>query len=255
MLRTIEALARGSGVVVGIGSAIDGDAAEASAMAATSSGLGKVRVYRSEDALVGALMDGDIGGAVRGTLDASRLFPVLKEACGSGPTGRAAMLERGDGGALLLVPVAIDEGRDLEERWRLLAAAASTVSALGEEPRVAILSKGRAGDASRGEDIARSLEECRALRERCEEAGITAICSEVLVERAVDEGNVLVAPDGVSGNLMFRVMHYLGGMEAWGALALHLLPRVYVDTSRARVDYLGAIKWAMATAAEGFRQP
>jgi len=65
----------------------------------------------------------------------------------------------------------------------------------------------------------------------------------------VGECNVLVAPDGVTGNLTFRLLHYVAGHDAWGALALHLLPLVYVDTSRGKADFLGAVRWARAAAA------
>jgi len=59
----------------------------------------------------------------------------------------------------------------------------------------------------------------------------------------------VVAPDGVSGNLIFRTLHFLGGCRAYGAPVVNL-DRIFVDTSRAKSDYSDSILFAAVLAAE-----
>ncbi len=249
MLGRIEQLSSASGAVVAIGRAARGDAADATAGMAREAGMRGIVLVDTAEALVRALAERRVDAAVRGTLPAEEVLHHLRGAMRSRSPGRAALMDMGEGRALLLVPVGIDEGRTVAQRWRLLEASARAVAALGEVPRVAVMSKGRPDDAGRGPDIARSIRECDELVGRASRARIDATGTHILVERAVGECNVLVAPDGVTGNLMFRLLHYVGGHDAWGALALHLLPLVYVDTSRDDAHFLGAVKWARAAAA------
>jgi len=250
MLERIEGLSRSSKAVVAIGRSARGDAADGTARMAREAGMRGIVIVDTAEALVEALAEGRVDAAVRGTLPADEVLHHLRGATRARAPGRAALVDMGGGGrALLLCPVGIDEGRTVEQRWRLLEASARAVAALGEAPRVAVMSKGRPDDAIRGADIARSIRECEELVRRAGRAHIDATATHILVERAVGECNVLVAPDGVTGNLTFRLLHYVAGHDAWGALALHLLPLVYVDTSRDKSDFLGAVRWARAAAA------
>jgi predicted methyltransferase MtxX (methanogen marker protein 4) len=246
LLERVDLLARKADATTGIGSTEHGDAAEAAAALAVEDGLGTVRVFRDGERLVKALSGGKIDAAVRGTLAAKDVLPRLMRATGHRTLGRAALMQDRSGQAFLLTPVGIDEGNSLESRARLLEGASKELAYLGKEPRAVIMSKGRPEDRKRGEAIDASLSECRRLADLARDMGIEAECMDILIEGAIGAGNIILAPDGVTGNLIFRTLHHVAGFESWGALALHLLPSVYVDTSRAKRDYLGAIKWAIA---------
>lgn len=56
----------------------------------------------------------------------------------------------------------------------------------------------------------------------------------------MDEADLIIAPDGVTGNLIFRTMHFLGGARALGAPILNI-DKIFVDTSREKTDYTDAI--------------
>jgi predicted methyltransferase MtxX (methanogen marker protein 4) len=248
MLKRLEDMAREADVTVGIGSSAPGDVADATGRTAEATGLGRVVVYREPQDLVDALVDGTVDAAVRGTHPAHDVLPALLRSTGAPSAKRAALLVLEGARAVMLTPVGIDEGQGMEDRWDLLLGSSVLLSSIGIAPRVRVMSKGRPEDTDRGEAIARAQAECDALRSRALAEGIEAECVGILVERAMSSGNVVIAPDGVSGNLIFRSLHYVAGMQSWGAIALGLLPRVFVDTSRDKADLSGAVRLARALA-------
>ena len=239
MLERIAKLSERAEVSVAIGSAQEGDGADLTAARAAESGLGPVHVHRDPGSLVKSLVDGDVDAAIRGTLPAHATIPPLLEAVHAPAAMRVAFL---------LAPVGIDEGRDMAERWTLLQGATQLARIIGWEPRVAVMSMGRAEDQRRGEAIALSHRECEALRSAAETEGVSATCTGIQLELAVEGYNVIIAPDGVTGNLVFRALHLVAGHESWGAVAMGLTPLVYVDTSREKADYLGALHLARVMA-------
>jgi predicted methyltransferase MtxX (methanogen marker protein 4) len=63
---------------------------------------------------------------------------------------------------------------------------------------------------------------------------------EILIEDAVKTCGVIIAPDGISGNLIFRTLVFLGGGHGHGAPVLNI-GKIFVDTSRASPDYTNAL--------------
>jgi predicted methyltransferase MtxX (methanogen marker protein 4) len=248
LLEMIDQHSREARVSVGIGSATAGDAADISAASAEEEGLGPVDVLTGAEEIVEAIDGQRYDAVVRGTLPANDVIPRLLEQASITSARRAALVHIGVEDAFLLAPVGIDEGDDAAARWQLLQDASELAMSLGSKARVAVMSKGREEDAGRGVGIARSIRECHELRDRALERGYEAECVGILLERAVGTANVVIAPDGVAGNLVFRSLHYVAGNESWGALAMGLLPLVYVDTSRGKDDFIGAIRFARAIA-------
>ncbi len=248
MLERIAKLSERAEVSVAIGSAQEGDGADLTAARAAESGLGPVHIHRDPGSLVKSLVDGDVDAAIRGTLPAHATIPPLLEAVDAPAAMRVALMDLGGDRTFLLAPVGIDEGRDMAERWTLLQGATQLARIIGWEPRVAVMSMGRAEDQRRGEAIALSHRECEALRSAAETEGVSATCTGIQLELAVEGYNVIIAPDGVTGNLVFRALHLVAGHESWGAVAMGLRPLVYVDTSREKADYLGALHLARVMA-------
>ena len=52
----------------------------------------------------------------------------------------------------------------------------------------------------------------------------------ILIEDAVGEADFILAPDGVSGNLIFRTLVLVAGGYGYGAAVL--IDKVFVDSSR-----------------------
>jgi predicted methyltransferase MtxX (methanogen marker protein 4) len=67
-----------------------------------------------------------------------------------------------------------------------------------------------------------------------------AVHREILIEDAVGTSGMILAPDGIAGNLIFRTLVFLGGGSAYGAPVVNI-DRIFVDTSRASPDYANAL--------------
>lgn len=193
--------------------------------------------------LVRALQKGKIDAAVRGTLSSSAVLTELRRTFGVAEIMRVALLEDSTGKPFLLAPVGIDEGRDLESRTRIAEAATSFFLPMKWRLRIGVLSKGRAEDAARGPDIKLSIQEGEDMVASLRAKGFEARHFAILVEEAVKECDLIMAPDGITGNLMFRSLHFLGGRRAFGAPVVNL-NKIFVDTSRSKSDFSDAIRLA-----------
>ena len=203
--------------------------------------------FESEARLVTSLSEGRVDAAVRGTMSSSRVLKELKSAFSLKEIMRAAVLEDSAGKKFLLAPVGIDEGRDARSRINLAKATADYFSAAGWTIRVGVLSKGRLGDASRGKEIRESLRDGERVVAELRTAGIVSEHYEILIEDAVSRCDLVLAPDGVSGNLVFRTLHFVGSGKAFGAPVVNM-DRVFVDTSRAKADFTDSVLLAAGLA-------
>ena len=103
------------------------------------------------------------------------------------------------------------------------------------------------GDIGRDERVDRTLADGEFIANRVLERGIKARHYTILIEDAIKESNFIVAPDGISGNLIFRTVAFLGGGDGLGAPVL-MDDYVFVDTSRAGGHFTKAIMLASALA-------
>ena len=189
-------------------------------------------------ALVNDLVSGRIGAAVRGTLPANSTLSALKRACGVDRLERAALLETPHGERFFLAPVGIDEGWSVDAKVALAGKAKTMAGKFGLPTKIGVLSGGRIGDIGRHPQVDRSLAEGELV------ARLTGgIHYEILIEDAVGECGILVAPDGISGNLIFRTLVFLGKGSSHGAPVLNISP-FFIDTSRATPRYTNAIRLA-----------
>lgn len=204
-------------------------------------------IIHSNDApgkLIELLFSGKIDGAVRGTLSATRTLSELKRALNAKKLYRVALLETADGRPFFLAPVGIDEGNSVEDKVELIKRAAGHFRRIGVEMKVGILSGGRFEDKGRGETVDKTLEDAEIVTEKVKKLGIEAKNFSILIEDAIEEANFIVAPDGISGNLIFRTLVFLGGGYGHGAPVL--TEKVFVDTSRVGGHYTRAIMLASA---------
>ncbi len=211
---------------------------------ATGTGLEIVHSTEPSLKLVELLAAGEIDGAVRGTLSATKTLSLLKKKLGTSKLYRIALLETADGTPFFFAPVGIDEGNSVDDKMELVKRGVGHIERLGVNATVGILSGGRFEDKGRDERVDRTLEDAQLLTKKLNESGIDAKNYSILIEDAIKEANFIVAPDGISGNLVFRTLVFLGGGHGYGALVLE--EKVFVDTSRVKTDIAKAIMLASA---------
>jgi putative methanogen marker protein 4 len=193
-----------------------------------------------EQALVDDLASGAIDAAVRGTLPSNSTLKALKIAMGVDHLERIALLETAYGKKFLLTPVGVDEGWTVAEKVELIRKGREIARKFGLPEKVGVLSGGRLGDIGRHTQVDASMADAELV------ARITgAGHSEILIEDAVETCGLIIAPEGISGNLIFRTLVFLGKGHGHGAPVVNI-SRIFVDTSRASPNYTNALLLAVS---------
>jgi predicted methyltransferase MtxX (methanogen marker protein 4) len=139
--------------------------------------------------------------------------------------------------------VGIDEGETLADKLDLVLGGARYLKNMGVSPAVSILSGGRMEDVGRGQRVDRTLADGEFVAARARDCGINARHRGILIESCRGD-DMILAPDGISGNLIFRTLMLLCGATSLGAPVL--MDQVFVDSSRARNDFTGPVMLASA---------
>ncbi|MCL2295918.1 MAG: methanogenesis marker protein Mmp4/MtxX [Methanomassiliicoccaceae archaeon] len=235
-------------VRVGIGSVADSVRVESSVRALNKE---SVKIYHDPKKLVDDLFSGKIDAAVRGDMASSELLQILKERAGVKELERVVIMEPKNSRAFFMAPVGIDEGLTVEEKYKLAVNSIKLMKSMGAGTKIAVMSGGRKGDKGRNKAVDKSIDDAERLVLMLLKEKYDAYHAEILIESAVEEADLIIAPDGVTGNLIFRTLHFIGDALALGAPVLNI-GKVFVDTSRVKTDYMDSIILAMRLA-EGKR--
>ena len=203
----------------------------------------EVILTESEDKLIDMLLNKEVDAAVRGSLSSSKMLSILKEKY-TDKIFRASFLEL-DGHKFLFAPVGIDDGDNLEEKVKIIDLGAEFLLKLGIKPKIAVLSGGRPNDIGRSQKIDDSI---------ANGEHVTSVTKSkysvrhyfILIENAIkDNVNFILAPDGISGNLIFRTLVFLGSGKSHGAVTLGI-NEIFIDTSRSQSveGYIRALKFS-----------
>jgi len=209
----------------------------------------EVDLIRADDPasrLVELLAGGEVDGAVRGNLSATRVMRKISKTF-EVRVRRLSLLALPDW-SFFLAPVGIDEGDSISDRLSLAVLGAGYIRAvdLETEPMVSILSGGRLEDLGRSDRVDRTLAEGELVARLARDAGVRAVHRGILIETCRGD-DLIVAPDGISGNLVFRTLMLLSGARGFGAPVL--MDPVFVDSSRARRSFVGPVALAGALVA------
>ena len=202
----------------------------------------QVLLTESENELLEMLLKKEIDAAVRGSLTSSTIMAKIKKIYKE--VYRASLLEV-DGHKFLLAPVGIDEGDTLKQKENIILYGAQLLNEMGMNPKIAILSGGRSQDVGRSQKIDNSIRDAEELT-RIIRDKYTVKHYFILIEDAVAQGsNLILAPDGICGNLIFRCLVFLGSIKSHGAINLGI-KEILIDTSRNQTEagYLRAVNLA-----------
>ena len=195
-----------------------------------------ITLVRSEDELLEAFKNPEVHATLRGSLKASKIIKSIKELKPDCKINRTTYINTSDDEGFskdyefLLAPVGIDEGKNIEEKVELAIQAANFLQYLGKMPKIAILAEGRKDDLGRSERIDESLLSSQKLTyvliETFKELdnfdnGSKDISKNysiknyyILLEQAIEDGyNIILANDGIFGNIMFRTLGYVRSLK------------------------------------------
>ncbi len=224
---------------IGIGRGTDRGNIESSVEASEAD----VVIYDDPDKMVADLVTGRIDAAIRGDMPSDVLLPKLKKGLDLQKLERAVLLEPIGGRLFLLAPVGIDEGWTEEQKFDIACKTADFAKRVGMDSRIAVMSGGRCEDRGRCTAVDKSIDSALAVVDRLRNVGYDAYHSQILVEDAINEAGVIIAPEGITGNIMFRTLHFVGGAQALGAPVVNT-DLVFIDTSRVKTDYRDSIALA-----------
>jgi putative methanogen marker protein 4 len=241
----MEKIARKTHTKVGIGDCGRGDRVKSSVEKAKNEGFADVKIFDNAQDLVSALKNGKVEAAVRGTLESKAVLEEIKSEFEVERILRIAFLLMEDGRSVLLAPVGVDEGESIEEKLELIIKGCELLAKFKVEPKVGVLSGGRLEDFGRHWKVDETLTQGENITEMALSKGIQTQHYGILLEDAFKESNIVIPPDGIMGNLIFRALHFFGGTKSVGAPVVNI-DKVFVDTSRAKKDYSTSIALASA---------
>jgi len=184
--------------------------------------------------IVNYLNNNLISCVIRGSLSSSKFLKNLDVILNISEINRLALLETNSGHQFFFGPVGVDECNNLNDKKLFVENSLTELNTLNIEPKISILSSGRLGDIGRNADIDKNIKEAQELVDffKLEKPDVEIEHTEILIEKAIEnKSNLILAPNGVSGNLIYRTLVHLGGGKAYGAIYMGIDYNI-IDTSR-----------------------
>ncbi len=197
----------------------------------------KIQLIKSDTpskTIVEYLKENKINAIIRGALSSSKFLQQVKTQFKIDQIKRLALLETHEGYQFFYGPVGIDECHDFDSKIQFIEAAMHLMSLLKIIPKVSILSGGREDDIGRMEAVDTSIREALAIVDYFKKnvPSLSLTHDHILIENAIkNKANLIIAPEGISGNLIYRTLVHLGGGKAHGAIYMGLNKPI-IDTSR-----------------------
>ena len=207
---------------------------------------------KPEELIFKDLKNRQIHAIVRGNMSSSKFLVNLKKHFNISEINRLALLETFDNIQFFYGPVGIDECNTIEQKILFVEKAIKQLTALKIDSKVSILSGGRLGDISRDPRVDDSINIAEEVLKSLslEFPNVIITHDEILIENAIhNKANIIIAPNGISGNLIYRTLVHLGGGKAYGAIYMDMEPPI-IDTSRVGKlsEIYGALILALALA-------
>ncbi|MFX1366217.1 MAG: methanogenesis marker protein Mmp4/MtxX [Promethearchaeota archaeon] len=193
-----------------------------------------IECQNPEFTILSSLIDDRIQSIVRGSMSSNKFLTNLKDELKVKKINRLALLETYFGQEFFFGPVGIDECNNLKNKTHFLNLAIHILHEFEINPRISILSGGRKSDIGRDRKVDKLIQDADKIvhifKEKNKKLEISH--NEILIEQAIESNsNLIIAPDGISGNLIYRTLVHLGGGKAYGAIYMGL-KNIIVDTSR-----------------------
>jgi putative methanogen marker protein 4 len=203
-----------------------------------------------EKSIIDSVKQNSIQAVIRGSLGSSKFLKNLKQNLNLREINRLAILETVKEDQFFYGPVGIDECSDIEKKITFIESAIKELKEIGVVPKISILSGGRLGDIGRSSKINKTIRDADKIVKLMKNKypNLMIFHDEILIETAIENNsNLIIAPDGISGNLIYRTLVHLGGGKAYGAIYMGI-EKTIIDTSRVGdySEYYGALILSLA---------
>ncbi len=176
----------------------------------------------------------EINAIIRGSFKSSKFLIVLKDFLNVQKIYRLALLESADGIQFFYGPVGIDECNTYNEKRIFIEKSLKIFKLIDIKPKISILSGGRIGDLGRDKLVDKTIEDAENLVKYFTnlDPSIEIYHDQILIENSIkNKSNLILAPNGISGNLIYRTLIHLGKGKSYGAYYLDTKYPI-IDTSR-----------------------
>lgn len=189
-----------------------------------------VIVINNENDFINCFDDKNIDIVIRGSLSSHNILKNIK----NNNFSRASFFKKDDY-EFLLSPVGIDEGKTIDEKYEIIKNCESFIKNLKKEPKIAILAGGRKEDYGRSNEIDNSIKESEELYKIVKDNSLSEVKNYyILIEEAIaDKNNIIIAPNGIIGNILFRSFSLVNSWPSYGAISFGL-NKIFIDTSRSQ---------------------
>lgn len=203
--------------------------------------------------IIDILLADEVDGMVRGTLDTHITYEYYQEKTGEDVLFEPALIQATNGHQFFMAPVSNREAWDLEEKLQQVIGTAKFIKEWGVEPKVAITTGIRIPTYERKKDVKdgwvgmlnKTHEDAEHLVAELKKEGIGAKNYEIESNTALKDGcNLLIAPNGMVGNQMFRMLLF-SGAKILAATRVGL-SKFYEENSRTEKDFEFHVKWIAA---------
>ena len=189
---------------------------------------------------------------IRGGLGSSEFIKKIKNYGNYEKINRLALLETNSGKQFFFAGVGIDEINNFDQKLELMQNSIDFFKKIGITPKIGILSGGRQSDIGRDPWIDENIKSTIRLEEKLIELypDVNVKHYQILIEQAIaDDVNLILAPEGIAGNLIYRTLVHLGSGRSYGAIYLksYNSNKIIIDCSRVapKFEIEGAFYFAL----------
>ncbi len=193
-----------------------------------------------------------LDGIIRGGLSSSEFIKKIKNYGKYEKINRLALLETNSGKQFFFAGVGIDEINNIDQKLELMQNSIAFLKKIGITPKIGILSGGRQSDIGRDPWIDENIKNTIRLEEKLMKLypDVNVKHYHILIEQAIaDDVNLILAPEGIAGNLIYRTLVHLGGGRSYGAIYLKSYNdnKIIIDCSRVapKFEIEGAFYFAL----------
>ncbi|MBU1203204.1 hypothetical protein KKH39_04160 [Patescibacteria group bacterium] len=206
-----------------------------------------------EKKLVEMLVNGEVEGMVRGTIDDFKTYEVYRKLTGENTLANPVLMQLPNKNKIFIAFVSNPEAWTKEDRFSKALITANMMIGFNIKPRICVLSGVRHDTYKRKRNIKSGI--VAKLNKTYSDAQwiVKKLNKERLIVKnwsidsniAIEEGyNLLIPPNGMVGNQMFRMILASGGKLLIGTKLG--LSHYYEDNSRTEKDFEFHIKWLVA---------